>query len=37
MTHRMWGFPEIPENLKPIVMVVLAIALAIYLVRNLSR
>jgi hypothetical protein len=37
MSHRMWGFPEIPENLKWIVMAVLAIALAIYLVRNLSR
>lgn len=37
MTHRMWGFPEIPENLKWIVMGVLAIGLAIYLVRNLSR
>jgi hypothetical protein len=37
MTHRMWGFPEIPENLKWIVMAVLAIALAIYLVRNFSR
>ena len=37
MSHRMWGFPEIPENLKWIVMSVLAISLAIYLVRNLSR
>ena len=37
MTHRMWGFPEIPENLKWIVMAVLAVALAIYLVRSLSR
>jgi hypothetical protein len=37
MSHRMWGFPEIPENLKWIVMGVLAIGLAIYLVRNLSR
>jgi hypothetical protein len=36
MSHRMWGFPEIPENLKPIVMAVLAVALAIYLVRKLS-
>jgi hypothetical protein len=37
MTHRMWGFPEIPENLKWIVMAVLAVALAIFLLRNLSR
>ena len=37
ITHRMWGFPEIPENLKWIVMAVLAAALAIYLVRSLSR
>ena len=36
MSHRMWGFPELPESLKPIVMVAIAIALAIYLVRNLS-
>jgi hypothetical protein len=33
----MWGFPEIPENLKWIVMAVLAVALAIFLLRNLSR
>ena len=26
ITHRMWGFPEIPENLKWIVMTVLAAA-----------
>ena len=37
ITHRMWGFPEIPENLKWIVMAFLAVALAIYLVRSLSR
>jgi hypothetical protein len=33
----MWGFPEIPENLKPVVMAVLAIALVVYLVRGFSR
>jgi hypothetical protein len=37
MTHRMWGFPEIPENFKWIVMAALAVALAIYLVRSFSR
>jgi hypothetical protein len=37
LTHRMWGFPEIPENLKWIVMVALAIGLAIFLMRNFSR
>jgi hypothetical protein len=31
------GFSEIPENLKWIVMGVIAAGLAIYLVRNLSR
>ena len=37
LTHRMWGFAEIPENLKWIVMTAIAAALAIYLVRSLSR
>ena len=33
----MWGFPEIPENIRWIVLAVLAIALTIYLVRDRSR
>ena len=37
MTHRMWGFPEIPDNLKWIVLAVPAAAVAIYLVRNFSK
>jgi hypothetical protein len=33
----MWGFPELPESLKPIVMAAIAIAIVVYLVRSFSK